>query len=98
LPLDFLLHGWPLIAANLAFYAYLCWLALCFIRGSEGRERIFMAGWFAHLVLYPVERLWPQSASAMKYVAVCGLAAAVLAALSLLQHPAPVADTSERTA
>jgi hypothetical protein len=24
LPLDFLLHGWPLVAANVVFYGYLC--------------------------------------------------------------------------
>jgi hypothetical protein len=98
LPLDFVLQGWPLIAANVAFYGYLCWLAFCFIRGSEGRERIFMAGWFVHLALYPVEKLWPQSSAAMQYVTVAGLAVAVLAAVSLLLNPAPIADSSERTA
>lgn len=27
LPLEFLLHGWPLVAAIVVFYGYLCWLA-----------------------------------------------------------------------
>ena len=98
LPLDFVLHGWPLVAANVAFYGYLSWLAFCFIRGSEGRERLFMAGWFTHLLLYPVERLWPRSSAAMQYLTVAGLAIAVLAAISLLVHPAPVGVFSERTA
>jgi hypothetical protein len=98
LPLDYVLHGWVLIAANVAFYAYLCWLAFCFIRGSQGRERIFIAGWFAHLVLYPVERLLPESAAVMKFVTVCGLAVAVVAAVSLLLHPAPVENTPQTAA
>jgi hypothetical protein len=46
-PLDFVLHGWPLVAANVVFYGYLCWLAFWFIRGTHGRERVVMVGWFA---------------------------------------------------
>lgn len=92
LPLDFLLHGWPLIAANVALYAYLCWLAFWFIRGTVGRERLFMAGWFAHLVLYPVEKLWPESGPVIQYVGDFGLVVALVAAVSLLLRPPPAAD------
>jgi hypothetical protein len=97
LPIDYLLHGWALIAANVAFYLYLCWLAFCFIRGSEGRERIFMAGWFTHLVLYPLEKLWPLTAQGIQYIGTLALAVSILAAVSLLVHPAP-AESAERTA
>jgi hypothetical protein len=51
---------------------------------TEGRERIFMAGWFTHLVLYRVEKLWPHSGAAMRYVTVSTLAVAMLVAVSLL--------------
>jgi hypothetical protein len=97
LPIDYLLHGWALIAANVALYLYLCWLAFCFIRGSEGRERIFMAGWFTHLVLYPVEKLWPLTAQAIQYIGTLALAISILAAVSLLLHPAP-AESAVRPA
>jgi hypothetical protein len=90
LPIDYLLHGWALIAANVAFYLYLCWIAFCFIRGSEGREQIFMAGWCTHLMLYPVEKLWPLTDQAIQYIGSLALAISILAAVSLLVHPAPV--------
>ena len=31
------LSGWPLVALNVALYAYLCWLAFGFIRSTAGR-------------------------------------------------------------
>src|SRR6476646_11409614 len=55
LPLNLLRHGWLLVAANFAFYGYLCWLAFCFIRGTHGRERVFMVGWFSVILLAPLE-------------------------------------------
>lgn len=60
LPLDLVLHGWLLIAVNVAFYGYLCWLGFWFIRGTEGRERLFLAGWFANILLSPLEKLRPS--------------------------------------
>jgi len=90
LPLDFVPHGWPFIVANVALYACLCWLAFCFIRGTEGRERLFMVGWSAHLVLYPIEKLWPESTAMVQYIGDFALAGALLAAMSLLLRPAPV--------
>jgi hypothetical protein len=63
--LDFLLHGGALIAVNAAFYGHLCWLAFWFIKGTGGREQLFMSGWFAHLVLSPLEKIWPKSGQAV---------------------------------
>lgn len=39
-------HGWTLVAVNVALYAYICWLAFWFIRGTAGKERVFIVGWF----------------------------------------------------
>jgi hypothetical protein len=64
LPWDFLLHGRALIAANVALYLYLCWLGFWFVRGTAGTERVFMVGWFANILLGPIDfgdrRNWPQ--------------------------------------
>lgn len=84
LPLDFLLHGWPLIAVNALFYAYLCWLGFWLIRGTAGAERFFMMGWFAKILLSPLETLRPEWAAAIKHVGTFGLAVALLAALWIL--------------
>ena len=89
LPLDSLLHGWPLIAVNVALYLYLCWLAFWFIRGTEGRERLFIAGWLFHLILWPVERLSPRSGTTIQYLGAFGLVVALFAAACLLLRPAP---------
>jgi len=88
-PLDSLLHGWPLIAVNVALYLYLCWVAFWFIRGTEGRERLFLAGWLFHLILWPVERLSPRSATTIQYLGMFGLVVALFAAVWLLLRPAP---------
>jgi hypothetical protein len=84
LPLDFVLHGWPLIAANVAWYGYLCWLSLCFIRETAGRERLVVVGWCLTYLVWPVEVLRPEWAGAIRYVGILMLSLALLAALSLL--------------
>ena len=98
LPLDFVLHGWPLVAANVLFYGYLCWLAFWFIRGTKGRERVVMVGWFATILLSPLETLQHRWAMEIRYVCAFGLAVALLAAASLLLHPAVVGGRTARNA
>jgi len=98
LPLDFMLHGWPLVAANIIFYGYLCWLAFWFIRGSRGRERVVMVGWSATVLLSPLETLQHGWAMEIRYTCAFGLAVALLAALSLLLHPAVVGSPTARHA
>lgn len=83
----FSLHGWPLIGVNVALYAYLGWLAFCFIRGTESRERVFMVGWFVGILLRPVEVFLPSWVAAVRYFGAFGLAVALLAAVSLLLNP-----------
>lgn len=87
-----LLHGWPLIAVNVFIYGYMCWLGFWFIRGTEGRERFFMVGWFAGVVLWPLKMLRPEWAVAMRHISALGLAVALLAAVALLLVPPDVAD------
>jgi hypothetical protein len=96
-PLDLFLHGWPLVVASVLFYGYLCWLGFCFIRGTGGRERVVVLGWFADILLSPFKTLRPDWAVTIGYVGTLGLAVALLAAVSLLLHPSTVADSADRT-
>jgi hypothetical protein len=82
--LDSALHGWPLVAANVVFYGYFCWLAFSFIRGTHGRERLVMVGWFATILLSPLEIVRHGWAMEIRYICTVGLAAALFAAVSLL--------------
>jgi hypothetical protein len=84
LPIDFLLHGWALIAANIALYLYLCWLGFWFVRSTAGLERFFMIGWFASVLSGPIESLRPHWAGAIRQVGIFGLGVALLSALALL--------------
>jgi len=87
-----LLHGWPLLAVNVFIYGYICWLGFWFIRGTEGRERFFMAGWFVGVVLWPLKMLRPDWAVATRHIGVVGLAVALLAAVALMLVPPDLAD------
>jgi hypothetical protein len=84
------LHGWPLIALNVALYAYIGWLAFCFIRACAGRERIFLVGWFVSVLLWPVRAMWPDSGMAEHFVSGVALGVALCAAVSLLFKPQEV--------
>ena len=88
-----LLHGWPLIAVNVFIYVYICWLGFWFVRGTAGRERFFMVGWFAGILLWPLRMLRPQWAMITKHIGALGLAVALLAALALLLEPPVVAES-----
>jgi hypothetical protein len=77
---------------NVFIYGYICWLGFWFIRGTVGRERFFMAGWFAGVVLWPIKMLRPEWALAVRYVGAFGLAVALLAAVALLLSPPDAAD------
>lgn len=92
LPLDFVLHGWPLIVVNVAFYAYLWWLAFVFIRGTAGAERVFVVGWFANILLSTVETVRPQWARPVKYLSMFALLASLLAAIALLLDTSSPSD------
>jgi hypothetical protein len=97
LPIDSLVHGRALVAANLVFYLYLCWLGFWFIRGTAGLERFVMIGWFASLLSGPIQALRPQWAGVVRQIHVFGLGVALLAALTLLLKPADVPASVDRT-
>jgi hypothetical protein len=78
------LHGWPATAMNVLFYGNLCWLAFSFMRGTVGRECIFIAGWFASIVLWPLRVFGGQWTAAARLIGALGLAVALLAAIALL--------------
>ena len=92
-----LLHGWVLMAVNVLLYAYICWLAFWCVRGTAGRERFFMVGWFVGLLLWPLKILWPRSAVPIDHIGSFGLAVALFAALALLLGHSEAVDSSSTT-
>jgi hypothetical protein len=98
IPLDSWLHGWPLVAANVLFYGYLCWLAFWFVRGTHGRERVFMVGWFSAVLLTPLEVLQHGFTVEIRFICAFTLGVSLLAAVSLLLHPTGIDESSTRTA
>jgi hypothetical protein len=98
IPLDSWLRGWPLVAANVVFYSYLCWLAFWFIRGSHGRERVFIVGWFSAVLLSPLEVLQHGFTLEIRYICAFARAVSLLAAVSRLLHPTGIDDSTARTA
>jgi hypothetical protein len=92
------LHGWLLIAVNVLLYLYVCWIAFWWIRGTAGRERLFIIGWFVGFLLWPLKVFWPRSCVAIDHIGALGLAMAVFAALALLlDHPNSVNGTTSTT-
>jgi hypothetical protein len=85
------------MALDAFFYCYVCWLAFWFIRGTAGLERLFVVGWFARVLLSPLEIVRPGWAVAIKQIGAFGLAVALLAALSLLLKPSEVAGSQGKT-
>ena len=84
---DGVLPGWLTIALNVAFYVAFCWGAFLFIRGTEGRERFFMVGWWAVILLSPLRTLSSQWSTTISYVDSFGLAVALVLAISLVLRP-----------
>ena len=78
------LPNWLPTILNVTFYAVFCWMAFSWIRGSWGRERLFMAAWFAAILLSPLEALGPQWSLTINCVCTFGLAVALFVAMSLV--------------
>jgi hypothetical protein len=97
-PQSILFHGWVLIVFNVVIYGEICWMAFWCIRRTVGRERLFMVGMFADILLWPAEMLLPQWAFAIKHVGAFGLAVATLAALTLLLDSSNHADPNRANA
>ncbi len=99
LPFDhfFGLSYWPLVVLNVAFYAFLGWLAFCFIRGTTGRELVFMVAWFTDILISPVKLLRPEWWVAEHVISSIVMGVALVAAISLLRKYGKV-DSSSITA
>jgi hypothetical protein len=90
-------HGWTQISVNVLLYLYICWLGFWLIRGTAGRERFFIVGWFVGLVLWPFKILWPRSAVPVGYIGSFGIVVALFAALTLLLDHSDAVDSSGTT-
>jgi hypothetical protein len=90
IPPDGTLPDWLTIILNVSFYAFLYWLGFCFIRGTQGRERLFMVAWFADLLLSPVRILGPPWSVMSRSIGILGLAIALFVAVSLLRRPSNI--------
>ena len=91
---DGLLPGWLTTILNVAFYAAFCSGAFLFIRGTEGRERLFMVGWWAVMLLSPLRTLSSQWSMTIRCVDTFGLAVALVLAISLILRPLNVTGSS----
>lgn len=53
----FFLHGWLVVALNLFWYGFFCWMGWNLIRGAIGRERLLIIGWLVGFLVRPIEGL-----------------------------------------
>jgi hypothetical protein len=81
---DSLLPGWLVTVLNVGFYAVFWWEGIWFIRGNQGRERLFMVGWFTFFLLSPLRTLGPQWCMTVNYINKFGLVVALVVAISLV--------------
>jgi hypothetical protein len=96
MPGSLILYGWPLLVVNVLLYGWICWIAFWLVRRTAGRERVFMVGFFADILPWPLKMLRPDWTVTLRHFSAIGLAVAVLAALALLLDPPHIADVSEQ--
>jgi len=83
-----LLPHWANVTINIAFYAYLLWLGIAFLRIARGAERIVVAGWLTDVLLGPLKLIFPPiGLAALRYFQTIAMAAAFFAAVSLVRKP-----------
>ena len=82
------------IVLNAGFYAALWWGGFWFIRGNEGRERLFIIGWFTFFLLSPLRTLGPQWCVTVNYIYRFGLLVALAIAMSLVVRPQNASSSS----
>jgi len=97
-PQSVIFHGWVLIVFNIVIFGDICLIAFWCIRRTVGRERYFMIGMFADILLWPARMLLPQWAFAIRHVGAFGLAVATLAALTLLLDSSNQANSNRANA
>ena len=86
LDLRFMLPPRAAVAVNVGLYAYLFYLGVVFYRMSQGKERVLVAGWFAGILLGPVQILPSVSAAVVDYAQSAGMVVAFIAAVYILRE------------
>ena len=84
---DVWLPGWLATVLNVGLYAVCWWAGFSFIRGNQGRERLFMVGWFTFFLLSPLRTLGPQWCVTVNYIDRFGLVVALVVAIALVVRP-----------
>jgi len=73
-PVFFTQPRWAFLSIQLAFYGYLLWLCFVFFRAAQGKERVIVAGWFAVILLTPIETFISRpAAGAIRYAEALGM-------------------------
>ncbi len=94
IPLDSLpLPIWAIIIFNLLFYIYMLWLGFWSYRGTQGKERVVVGGFFSAALLGllgPIKALGsPHAITAIRSAQAVGMSISFFAALLiLLKSPA----------
>jgi hypothetical protein len=84
LDLSFLsVHGWTLLAVNIAVFAFVCWIAFHFILGSYGLARTFVVAWAVPLMNWPLGFI-ASTHNIRHTISVVATSIAFLAALAML--------------
>lgn len=81
-----MLHGWKLIAVNLAFYAYCLWILFWLVRRTHPLERLFWVGCGIGLLLWPFAWLRPQWVLP-RLAGFIGITIALFTAISVVVRP-----------
>jgi hypothetical protein len=84
------LPGRLVTVLNVGFYAVFWWGGFWLIRGNQGRERLFMVGWFTFFLLSPLRTLGPQWCMTVNYIDRFGLLVALVVAISLVLRPVAI--------
>ena len=87
IPSDGWLPDWLVRVLNVGFYAVFWCAGFWFIRGNQGRARLFMVGWFTFFLLSPLRTLGPQWCVTVNYIDRFGLLVALVVAISLVVRP-----------
>ena len=97
LTIFFMLPKGARLVANAAFYGYLFWLCVVFLRRTHGKERVLVAGYCPGVLLAPIQTLVsPFAAIAIQCIKATGIAVAFVAALLILfERLRPLAAPSD---
>jgi hypothetical protein len=103
IPLDSLpLPIWALITLNFFFYIFILWLGVWSYRGTQGNERVVVAGFFTSALLgllSPIKTLAsPHVITAIRSVQAVGMSAAFFAALLILLKSPTLGKGDAKTA